>query len=87
MGQRAATAVSCFFLWLLLYYGYTSLDTWSAKAALVLLSLLACVEKLSSVVNTISVERDWVRKRPFEWLVVILLMPMKGCCHLAKERR
>jgi iron-regulated transporter 1 len=27
---------------------------------LVLLSLLACVEKLSSVINTISVERDWV---------------------------
>jgi len=47
-------------LWLLLHSGYTSLDPWSAKLALALLSLLACIEKLSSVVNTISVERDWV---------------------------
>ncbi|KAI5203678.1 hypothetical protein E4T39_04047 [Aureobasidium subglaciale] len=60
IGQRVATAASCALLWLLLYSGYTSLDPWSAKAALALLSLLACVEKLSSVVNTISVERDWV---------------------------
>ncbi|CAD0097027.1 unnamed protein product, partial [Aureobasidium vineae] len=54
------TAASCILLWLLLYFRYTSLRPWSAKAALALLSLLACVEKLSSVVNTISVERDWV---------------------------
>ncbi|KAI4728647.1 hypothetical protein E4T49_03604 [Aureobasidium sp. EXF-10728] len=60
VGQRTATAVSCILLWLLLYFRYTSLDSWSAKAALASLSLLACVEKLSSVVNTISVERDWV---------------------------
>ncbi|THY21265.1 hypothetical protein D6D00_07260 [Aureobasidium pullulans] len=60
IGQRAATAASCSLLWLLLYYGYTSLDSWSAKAALALLSLLACIEKLSSVINTISIERDWV---------------------------
>ncbi|KAI5204067.1 hypothetical protein AUEXF2481DRAFT_32622 [Aureobasidium subglaciale EXF-2481] len=60
IGQRAATATSCALLWLLLYSGYTSLGSWSAKAALALLSLLACVEKLSSVINTISIERDWV---------------------------
>lgn len=28
--------------------------------ALLLLSMLACMEKLSSILNTISVERDWV---------------------------
>lgn len=47
-------------LWLLLHSGYASLEPWSAKLALAFLSILACVEKLSSVVNTISVERDWV---------------------------
>ncbi|KAH0264953.1 putative Ferriportin iron efflux transporter, partial [Aureobasidium melanogenum] len=60
IGQRAATAASCILLWLLLNSGYTSLDSWSAKLALVFLSFLACMEKLSSVVNTISIERDWV---------------------------
>ncbi|KAG9522139.1 hypothetical protein E4T50_13919 [Aureobasidium sp. EXF-12298] len=60
IGQRVATAASCILLWLLLNSGYTSLDSWSAKLALVFLSFLACVEKLSSVVNTISIERDWV---------------------------
>lgn len=44
----------------MLHSGYASLEPWSAKLALALLSILACVEKLSSVVNTISVERDWV---------------------------
>jgi iron-regulated transporter 1 len=45
---------------MLLHSGYASLDPWPAKLALALLSFLACVEKLSSVVNIISVERDWV---------------------------
>ena len=59
VGQRVATAVSC-----LLLLAMTLIDilpTWAAVSSLATLSLLACVEKLNSVMNTISLERDWVR--------------------------
>lgn len=60
VGQRIAVALSC-----ILLYGLATFDDASAHiplsyGALGVLSILACVEKLSAVMNTISVERDWV---------------------------
>lgn len=56
--QRLTVAASCAIFWLLAATGVVSSvsKTWS----LVPLALLACVEKLCSVLNVISVERDWV---------------------------
>ena len=60
IGQRVSVALSC-----ILLYGLVEFDAWRrhqliAYASLTLLSILACIEKLSAVLNTISVERDWV---------------------------
>ncbi|KAJ8607675.1 hypothetical protein MRB53_040138 [Persea americana] len=59
VGQRLAVAVSCgVFLTLLLFQSTTHPAT---SIALFLLStILACVEKLCIIMNTIAVERDWV---------------------------
>ncbi|KXT02903.1 hypothetical protein AC578_1806 [Pseudocercospora eumusae] len=51
--------------WHILTLAYTQFDVLRQKkmyanAFLAVISMLACVEKLSSVLNTISVERDWV---------------------------
>ncbi|EIN12945.1 hypothetical protein PUNSTDRAFT_82439 [Punctularia strigosozonata HHB-11173 SS5] len=57
LGQRASTILSCLGF-LLLVSGLAS-----AKLQIVLLIILAplaCVEKLCSIMNTVSVERDWV---------------------------
>jgi solute carrier family 40 (iron-regulated transporter), member 1 len=59
--QRAAVAVSCVSFWYLL-------TDWSIpftlrSALLSALALLACVEKLCSVMNMVAVERDWVGHR------------------------
>lgn len=60
VGQRISVATSCTVLFCLCQIQIL-LDSrlWSFTA-LALLSVLACIEKLSAVVNTISVERDWV---------------------------
>ncbi|KAK7690244.1 hypothetical protein QCA50_006899 [Cerrena zonata] len=58
LSQRLAVAVSCVIIYLLLVE-----QTWSATvrwSCLAAISLLACAEKLSSVMNLVSVERDWV---------------------------
>ncbi|KAH8434374.1 uncharacterized protein LDX57_012022 [Aspergillus melleus] len=56
--QRIVVAISCIIFYLLA----TSMSMESAfeKGALAVLALLACVEKLCSIMNLVSVERDWV---------------------------
>lgn len=58
MCQRVAVAISCVLFYVL------SLDFQVGQgfelAALVLLTVLACSEKLSSIMNLVSVEKDWV---------------------------
>lgn len=73
--QRLAVAASCVVFWLLAT-GRTvpDLELW----LLGLLSLFACVEKLCDIMNTISVEMDWV------CAYVLFLMAhtynVIGCC-------
>lgn len=53
-------ALSCGGFLLLLYRPHLKDSLPGQAISLLLLSLLACIEKLSAVTNTISVERDWV---------------------------
>ncbi|CRG84408.1 Solute carrier family 40 member 1 [Talaromyces islandicus] len=55
--QRIPVAASCLIILLLLSQEGVSL---SSNALFACASLLACVEKLASVANTVAVERDWV---------------------------
>ena len=56
--QRLAVAASCVVFWALAR-GYAE-QPLSRGCLLALLAVLACVEKLSSIMNFISVEKDWV---------------------------
>jgi len=61
VGQRVAVAVSCVgFLALKLNLLKTFGETRPLLLSVVI--LLACVEKLCSIMNTVSMERDWVGK-------------------------
>ena len=58
VGMRISTALSCALLYIM-----TSISSSEPRTKIFLLAplaVLSCVEKLLSVVNTISVERDWV---------------------------
>ena len=57
--QRVVVAISCTIFYLLATS--MSLKGATEKGALAVLALLACVEKLCSIMNLVSVERDWVR--------------------------
>ena len=63
LGQRVAVGTSCALFWVMLKKGDLSKGLLQSKlmgglfAAVV---LLACVEKLCSVMNLVAVERDWV---------------------------
>lgn len=57
VGQRCAVAASCVVFAVLLTARGSSFVTYGLFAALV---VLACVEKVCSVMNLISIERDWV---------------------------
>ena len=58
VGQRLAVAISCAIFWILLVRKHLQP---SAKSCLFGLAvILACIEKLCSVMNLVSVERDWV---------------------------
>lgn len=60
VGQRISVAISCAILFCLCQSeDIRKHHVWS-YTALALLSILACIEKLAAVMNTISVERDWV---------------------------
>ncbi|KAF2770847.1 putative Ferriportin iron efflux transporter [Teratosphaeria nubilosa] len=60
VGQRAAVALSCVTLLAMEHFPLLAQDKLHAAVLLSLLSILAAVEKLSSVLNTMAVERDWV---------------------------
>jgi iron-regulated transporter 1 len=60
VGQRIAVALSCVLLFLMLRFDSLRESHSHSIASLAALSVLACVEKLASILNTISVERDWV---------------------------
>ena len=57
--QRSAVVVSCIVFWVMLTQG-KGLPDWSIYVLLGINILLACVEKLCTIMNTVSVERDWV---------------------------
>ncbi|PPJ55793.1 hypothetical protein CBER1_01626 [Cercospora berteroae] len=59
VSQRLAVTLSCLGLFLIAEFISLRSRQWF-PVCLLLLSILACVEKLGSVLNTISVERDWV---------------------------
>lgn len=56
--QRTVVAMSCIIFWVLVK-GWLESNGWKF-ALLGLLIVLACVEKLASIMNLVSVERDWV---------------------------
>lgn len=57
--QRGAVIASCLLFWIM-HARKESLPTWSMAILLSANILLACIEKLCSIMNTVSVERDWV---------------------------
>lgn len=57
--QRSAVVVSCIIFWVMLSQRKIFSD-WSIYVLLGMNILLACVEKLCTIMNTVSVERDWV---------------------------
>ncbi|KAM3415302.1 Solute carrier family 40 member [Cercospora zeina] len=59
VAQRLSVACSCVGLFLVAEWAFLRSPPWF-PVCLLLLSVLACVEKLASVLNAISVERDWV---------------------------
>jgi len=56
--QRLAVAVSCLFFYILTIR--TPPGPGGDVGMLALLSALACIEKLCSIMNMVSVEKDWV---------------------------
>lgn len=60
IGQRASVALSCLILFSMCQFEALQTQPEWSYSALAVLSVLACVEKLAAVLNTISVERDWV---------------------------
>ncbi|KAI0885987.1 Ferroporti-1 [Annulohypoxylon maeteangense] len=56
--QRLVVATSCVVFYIMALH--EELDGQAKMGMLVLLSLLACIEKLCSIMNSISVEKDWV---------------------------
>jgi iron-regulated transporter 1 len=59
VGQRLPVVLSCAGFLLLLVFAQWAQSATGKTIALTALSTLACAEKLSAVLNTISVERDW----------------------------
>lgn len=60
IGQRLAVAASCAIFWVLLQE-HGKIKGEKAKDGLFgIMVVLACVEKLCSVLNLVSIERDWV---------------------------
>lgn len=58
VGQRLAVAASCGIFWVL--HQRNELEAKLRTALFALTVVLACVEKLCSIMNLVSVERDWV---------------------------
>ncbi len=62
MVQRLVVAASCVILYILTIR--VPLGQGGKTGMLVLLAFLACIEKLCSIMNLVSVEKDWV-----QWLL------------------
>lgn len=62
MGQRLAVVVSCCAFWAMLANpNVLGVETTNLQSVLLAVTIVAaCVEKLCSVMNLVSVERDWV---------------------------
>ncbi|KAK9480758.1 Ferroporti-1 [Lipomyces japonicus] len=62
MYQRSSVALSCALLIAMIWLsvGEASTGIWIKIAFMLGLVLLACIEKLALIMNTVSVERDWV---------------------------
>ena len=58
IGQRTAVILSCPGFWILA--AYTAIVPLAKSLLFSILCLLACVEKLCSIMNLIAIERDWV---------------------------
>ena len=58
VSQRLSVALSCIAFWTLLVLPDPSVML--QILLLAILALLACTEKLGSIMNTLVVERDWV---------------------------
>lgn len=60
IGQRLAVAASCAIFWVL-QQGHDTINGGKMRDGLFAVTVvLACVEKLCSVLNLVSIERDWV---------------------------
>jgi iron-regulated transporter 1 len=59
IGQRLAVAASCALFLVMLIYR-ESLSRRASNGMFAVVVLLSCIEKLCSVMNLVSVERDWV---------------------------
>lgn len=57
--QRAAVILSCGLLWTMLALK-ASIPPWTTWLLFGLTTLLACVEKSCTIINTVAIERDWV---------------------------
>lgn len=57
--RRGAVASACVLFWIMLA-NKKSLPSWCMVTLLGVNILLACIEKLCSIMNTVSLERDWV---------------------------
>lgn len=60
IGQRIAVAASCAIFWVLQQERETIKDGRLKDGLFAATVVLACVEKLCSVLNLVSIERDWV---------------------------
>ncbi|VUC29551.1 unnamed protein product [Clonostachys rosea] len=58
VGQRIVVAISCVIFYILLVR--PSLEQRSKDGLLAVVAFLACIEKLCSILNLVSIEKDWV---------------------------
>lgn len=86
VGQRMAVAASCGILWAM--ESKRDMSTNMKQSLFAVTVLLACVEKLCSVANLVSVERDWVCRRNLFWRpkgIHKLTLPLGGCYYGRKR--
>jgi len=57
--QRVPVVISCSLFWIMLSQKWR-LPAWSISILLGVSIFLACIEKLCSIMNTVSIERDWI---------------------------
>lgn len=75
--QRLVVAASCIILYILTIR--VPIGKGGKAGMLILLAFLACIEKLCSIMNMVSVEKDWVRhlSKPFSY--AYSLQGLAGC--------